>query len=122
WNGSTLTGETVLAVLGSSTGQGGQATGPNHDGGPIQFGPDGKLYGIVGDLNRSASEQNQGTQAALSTSFVGGIYRLNADGTIPSTNPFFATQTNSAFQRLYAYGVRNSFGLTFDPSSGVLWD
>ena len=118
WNGAALVNETPLATFGTSSD--GQAQGPNHDGGPITFGPDGKLYGVTGDLNRSAAEQNNQSLAG-SSSAVGGVYRLNSDGTNPGDNPFVA-ETNPAFDRLFAYGVRNSYGLAFDPVTGNLWD
>ena len=47
------------------------------------------------------------------------IFRINDDGTAPSDNPF-ASQPNLA--KYYAYGIRNGFGLAFDPLSGELWD
>lgn len=121
WNGTTLTGESVVATFGSRT-DGVTTYYGQHNGGPITFGPDGKLYGIVGDMTRTRSEQNDGTQAALSTSYAGGVFRLNPDGSVPSDNPFTTTQSNTAFHRWFAYGVRNSFGLAFDPVTGKLWD
>ena len=120
WNGTSLAPDATFAPVIISSAADGQANGPNHDGGPITFGPDGKLYGIVGDLNRNALEQNNQSQATVS-SRVGGIYRLNADGSIPSDNPFVGASTNPAVQKWYAYGVRNSYGLTFDPATGNLW-
>ena len=45
---------------------------------------------------------------------------LHDDGSTPADNPFFAQGGNLA--KYYAYGVRNSFGLAFDPVTGVLWD
>ena len=47
------------------------------------------------------------------------IVRLNDDGTAPSDNPFFQQGGNLA--KYYAYGIRNSFGLTFDPVTRKLW-
>jgi glucose/arabinose dehydrogenase len=99
-----------------------QNNGPNHDGGVILFGPDGKLYGVTGDLNRGTFgnpriEQNTGSGSAAN---VGGIFRLNRDGTIPSDNPFFS-HASSSIRRLFAYGIRNSFGMAFDPWTGKLW-
>ena len=114
WNGSNLSGESVLSVFASGSG------GTEHDGGPILFGPDGKLYGVVGDFGRNAAEQNNQSTPNTS-SVVGGIYRLNDDGSVPTDNPFF-TNSNPAFRKWYAYGVRNSFGLASDPATGVLWD
>ena len=118
WNGTTLGSEVLLRTLSSVND--GQENGPNHDAGPILFGPDGLLYGTTGDLNRNAAEQNN--QAAATTSaLVGGIYRLNADGTVAAGNPFAASAT-AGFRQFYAYGVRNTFGIAFDPITGSLWD
>jgi glucose/arabinose dehydrogenase len=54
--------------------------------------------------------------------------RLNDDGSTPTDNPFFAAgaamggEVGANIQRLFAYGIRNSFGFAFDPISGVLWE
>lgn len=116
--GTQLTGETILGTFGTNAD--GQDDGPNHDGGPLRFGPDSKLYGVTGDLNRDRAEQNQQTQSGNSA-FTGGIYRLNTDGTVPNDNPF-SSHSQSTFHQWYAYGVRNSFGLAFDPVNGALWE
>ncbi|MDX1931828.1 MAG: PQQ-dependent sugar dehydrogenase [Capsulimonadales bacterium] len=118
FDGTALVNEQLLRTFGSATD--GQNVGPNHDGGPILFGPDGKLYGVVGDLNRIAAEQNN-TGTPNRSSLVGGVYRLNPDGTIPTDNPF-ASNANPDFRPWFSYGVRNSYGLTFDPLTGNLWD
>jgi glucose/arabinose dehydrogenase len=118
WNGSALVDETLLQTFGTHAD--GESAGPNHNGGPITFGPDGKLYGISGDVSRNRAEQNNENEAGNS-SFVGGVYRLNDNGTVPADNPF-SGHANSDFHRWYAYGIRNSFGLAFDPATGFLWD
>jgi glucose/arabinose dehydrogenase len=118
WNGNTLGSEFVMMTFGSTAD--GLATGPNHDAGPIVFGPDNLLYGTTGDLNRDFAEQNNQAQANVSA-LVGGIYRLNANGTIPATNPF-TSHANSDFHPWFAYGVRNTYGIAFDPLTGNLWD
>jgi glucose/arabinose dehydrogenase len=118
WNGTALGGETILRTFGTSSD--GLANGPNHDAGPILFGRDGMLYGTTGDLNRDRAEQNNQGQAANSA-LVGGLYRLNTDGTVPADNPF-TSHANSNFHPWYAYGVRNTFGIAFDPVTGNLWD
>jgi plastocyanin len=57
----------------------------------------------------------------------GVILRLNDDGSAPADNPFFGLgettggEAGANLQKVYAYGIRNTFGLTFDPSSGALW-
>lgn len=109
--------ELRLAQFGTSTD--GQNRGPNHDGGPLRVGPDGKLFGITGDLNRNGIEQNN--QSTTTSATVGGVYRLNFDGTVPADNPF-TSQSNTNLHRWYAIGVRNSFGIAFDPVTGALWD
>jgi aldose sugar dehydrogenase len=115
--GTALTGETVLATFGSAAD--GQAQGANHDGGPLVFGPDGFLYGVTGDLNRSQVEQNQNTG---NSTFVGGVYRVDkTTGAAAPGNPFSAN-ANPDLHRWFAYGVRNSFGMAFDPVNGNLWD
>jgi glucose/arabinose dehydrogenase len=57
------------------------------------------------------------------------VLRLNDDGTTPRDNPFFDTvantggigETNQNIPKVFAYGIRNSFGMAFDPLSGKLW-
>ena len=71
------------------------------------FGPDGKLYVVVGDNESPGLAQNLAVLA-------GKVMRLNADGTVPSDNP-------RAGSPVIGYGFRNSFGFTFDPQNGRLW-
>jgi aldose sugar dehydrogenase len=110
WNGATLTSPVLIVNLPASP-------GPNHNGGIITFGPDGKLYIVIGDLNRNGQLQNfPGGPAPDDTSV---ILRLNEDGSVPSDNAFFSQGGNLA--KYYAYGIRNSFGLAFDPLTDDLW-
>jgi aldose sugar dehydrogenase len=118
----------------------------NHDGGVIRFGPDGKLYIIFGDVGRRGQLQNLPSGPTLTglgdpvdddqfggpepdnAHFTGVILRLNDDGSAPSDNPFFAAgaamggEVGTNVQKIFAYGVRNSFGMAFDPLSGNLWE
>ena len=111
----------------------------NHDGGVIAFGPDGKLYVIVGDVGRRSQLQNLpsgptatglgptvaddqfGGPQPDAAHFAGMILRLNDDGSTPADNPFAGTSVDANLQKIYAYGMRNSFGMAFDPISGDLW-
>jgi glucose/arabinose dehydrogenase len=117
WNGTSFDPATATLIV-SFPYDANQNNGPNHNGGIILFGPDGKLYGVTGDMNRSGLEQNV---TAARIAGVGGVFRLNDDGSIPADNPFI-DHPAPQIQRLYAYGVRNSFGLAFDEATGRLWD
>jgi glucose/arabinose dehydrogenase len=151
WNGSTLEFEQNLIMMRSfqhdaapdPPGQNDQ-TQPargNHDGGVIRFGPDGKLYLIVGDTGRRGQLQNlpNGPTPPTADDQFGGpepddahltgvILRLNDDGSTPTDNPFFLQgamtggETGANIAKIFAYGIRNSFGFDFDPVSGKLWD
>ena len=56
------------------------------------------------------------------------ILRLNPDGTAPRDNPFYRLgaerggQVGANLKKIYAYGLRNGFGMAFDPFSGDLWE
>jgi glucose/arabinose dehydrogenase len=110
-----------LISFAQDSGQGGN--GPNHDGGVIRIGPDGKLYGVTGDLNRGRMggtariEQNTATSGSAR---VGGVFRINLDGTIPSDNPFI-NESDANLHLWWSYGLRNSYGMTFDPLNDNLW-
>lgn len=156
WNGTSLTWDRNLIKLrafqndGAPTppdqGDAAQPPAGNHNGGVIRFGPDGKLYIIMGDNGRRGQLQNLPsgpTETGLGTPvpddqfggptpdnahFTGVVIRLNSDGTTPTDNPFFAAgaaiggEAGNNIQKIFAYGVRNSFGMAFDPLSGNLWD
>jgi glucose/arabinose dehydrogenase len=77
-----------------------------HDGGRMEFGPDGKLYITTGDATRAQIAQDK-------SSLGGKILRLNDDGSIPSDNPFGTA--------VWSYGHRNPQGLAWD-ASGNLWE
>ncbi len=99
-----------------------QADAPAHDSGVLCFGPDGMLYGQVGDKQRgdfTAPRVEQNT-ATSGSSFGGGIFRIAPDGSTPADNPF-ASQSDPALRRWFVYGFRNSLGMDFDPLTGQLW-
>ena len=85
----------------------------NHNGGAIHFGPDGKLYAGVGENANSANAQTLSNR-------LGKILRYNADGTIPTDNPFFNTATG-ATRAIWALGLRNPFTFAFQPGTGRMF-
>ncbi len=84
------------------------SSSPYHNGGRIAFGPDGMLYAIVGDGHDSSNAQD------TTDNDRGKIIRLEPDGDVPDSNPLG--------NRIWAYGIRNSFGFAFDPEKGALWE
>ena len=94
----TLTAKTVVVenIPGAST----------HNGGAIEFGPDGKLYVATGDAANPDLAQDRGSLA-------GKILRYNPDGTIPEDNPF---EDNP----VWSYGHRNPQGVAWS-SDGRMW-
>jgi aldose sugar dehydrogenase len=85
----------------------------------LVIGSDHYLYAVIGDLNHRGNLQsiNNGPDPA-DTSV---ILRVNPyDGSAAKNNPFI-NNANSVMHKYYAYGLRNSFGITFDPVTGNLW-
>jgi uncharacterized repeat protein (TIGR01451 family) len=138
WNGSTLTFDRNLIRLRALQADAGQPSRGNHDGGVLRFGPDGKLYILFGDNGRRGFLQNITSGGPVPDDQFGGpepddehltgvILRLNDDGSTPGDNPFFSVNTTltgeaaANIKKIFAYGVRNGFGMAFDPLSGFLW-
>jgi aldose sugar dehydrogenase len=94
--------------------------GPNHDGGKVIIGPDNNVYTVIGDL-RSHRTQAQNVVNGPPADSTGGVLRVTQDGQ-PVSNAPLEQGTTSPLNLYYAYGIRNSFGIDFDPVSGKLWD
>jgi glucose/arabinose dehydrogenase len=145
WTGSLLTFDRTVLRLRALQADAGQPQRGNHNGGVIRFGPDGKLYVYVGDTGRrgwmqnlpcgpvptcpgqSAPDDQFGGPAPDDAHLTGVILRLNPDGSAPADNPFFGVgaalggEVGRNLQKVFVYGVRNGFGMHFDPLSGQLW-
>ena len=127
-----LTGDTVVSEFKTSTdpdrGDGDservliriKQPAPNHNGGQLQFGPDGYLYigtgdgGFAGDP--SGNGQNLGT-------LLGKMLRIDVDGaepySIPADNPFKGV--SGARPEIWAYGLRNPWRFSFDSETGDMY-
>jgi glucose/arabinose dehydrogenase len=87
-----------------------------HNGGPVVIGPDQKVYVVIGDIaHRSKAQNYKENRDADGTS---GILRVTQDGQIVDNPPLGDTMPLALY---YAYGIRNSFGMDFDPISSNLW-
>jgi glucose/arabinose dehydrogenase len=95
----------------------------NHNGGTLEFGPDGYLYVALGDgggtRDRYGNGQNLGT-------LWGSILRIDVDHTsadrhyaVPKDNPFVGRA--AARPEIWAYGLRNVWRMAFDPQTNLLW-
>jgi len=100
----------------------------NHNGGNIEFGPDGYLYGGWGD-GGSAGDPLDNAQNLRN--LLGTITRVDVDGgtpyAIPATNPFAANGActqgvgGASCPEIFAWGLRNPWRWSFDNSTGDLW-
>lgn len=98
---------------------------PNHNGGQIEFGPDGYLYVAFGDGGSGGDPQGNGQ--SLDT-WLGKILRIDVnpanspDGqtyAIPPDNPF--VDDEEALPEIFAYGLRNPWRFSFDTQTGDLF-
>jgi aldose sugar dehydrogenase len=88
--------------------------GPLHNGGVIKVRNDGGIYLTIGDVRTPGN-----IQEIIVNKTVAGILRITADGTAIGPS---ILKGNESLNKYYAYGIRNSFGMDFDPLSGNLWD
>jgi glucose/arabinose dehydrogenase len=97
---------------------------PFHNGGKIAIGPhDGYLYAVIGDLNNGGGMLDN-TEGGRPPDDQSVIFRVDRQTGLPvNENPFYRySGTEMAnLTSYYAYGIRNGFGIDFDPVSNRLW-
>jgi aldose sugar dehydrogenase len=95
----------------------------SHIGGGLQIGPDNNLYLTVGDMhgdqNKSTTTMAQNFKGGLIPDGRAGMLRFTQDGE-PAGSGILGKEY--PLNLYYAYGIRNSYGLDFDPVSGKIWD
>ena len=90
----------------------------NHFGGALRIGPDNKLYYMIGDQVISTT-QAVNLKTAPPPDGQSGILRMNLDGSPVAPGILGSASPTNLY---YAYGIRNGFGMDFDPLTGNLWD
>ena len=110
--------------------------GAVHNGGAILIGPDKNLYVPIGEVGYQAGQISNNVNGRPPNS-TGGILRITQEGQavgapISGGDKNNESDKNSSLigiignkdplNRYYTYGIRNSFGLDFDPVTGKLWD
>ena len=94
----------------------------NHNGGNLQFGPDGYLYIDMGD---GGSGGDPGNRAQNLDTLLGKVLRIDVNNPnipyyfSPPTNPFFGVTAGR--DEIWAYGVRNPWRASFDRITGDFW-
>ncbi len=91
----------------------------NHNGGQLQFGPDGMLYIGMGDGGSGGDPFGHGQDI---TTLLGALLRIDVDSgspfSIPSDNPFVGLPGRD---EIWAYGLRNPWRFSFDRQTGRLF-
>jgi glucose/arabinose dehydrogenase len=91
----------------------------NHNGGAINFGPDGYLYVAIGDGGGSGDQDGNGQDLGT---LLGKVLRLDVSPAtgyaVPGSNPFVG---KSGADEIWLYGLRNPFRFSFDRATGDLW-
>jgi glucose/arabinose dehydrogenase len=98
-----------------------------HNGGPILIGPDKFLYIMIGELDNTTITPHIKNRAlnyegndAKDPDGRGGILRIDQNGQPIGSHGIVAD--SEPLNKYYAYGIRNGFGMDFDPLNGQLWD
>lgn len=98
--------------------------GPRHAGGVVAIGPDNNIYLTIGDLDGTFRHKEYETMAQ---NYQEGVVPDGRSGILVVTQEGKSTGKNTLGNSFplniyYAYGIRNSFGIDWDPVTGYLWD
>ncbi|MBD3297792.1 MAG: glucose dehydrogenase [candidate division Zixibacteria bacterium] len=111
------TSETVLLLV--------QQPEPNHNGGCLQFGPDGMLYCGMGDGGGGFDQHGPIGNAQDPGTLLGKMIRLDVDAGapyVPGDNPWAGVQAGfDTLDLIWAFGVRNPWRFSFDRATGDMY-
>ncbi|HZB80857.1 MAG TPA: PQQ-dependent sugar dehydrogenase [Nitrososphaera sp.] len=110
--GLQLTDETLLLDLPATP-------GPRYHGGPVAIGPDNNVYVVIGTVDHHET-QAQNFEDGPSPDGTSGVIRIPQDGQVANIQGIISDDV--PLNLYYGYGIRQSFGLEFDPVTGNLWD
>jgi aldose sugar dehydrogenase len=110
--GLQLTDETLLLDLPATP-------GPRYHGGPVAIGPDNNVYVVIGTVDHHET-QAQNFEDGPSPDGTSGVIRIPQDGQVANIQGIISDDI--PLNLYYGYGIRQSFGLEFDPVTGNLWD
>jgi glucose/arabinose dehydrogenase len=96
--------------------------GSMDNGGPVLVGPDKYIYLVVGQIqdDHGVGHQTkaQNFEEGVDADGTSGVHRVTQDGKVVATGILDPAAEKSGY---FAYGIRNSFGMDFDPITGKLW-
>jgi glucose/arabinose dehydrogenase len=107
-----LTNETLLLDLPATP-------GPRYHGGPVAIGPDNNVYVVIGTVDHHET-QAQNFEDGPEPDGTSGIMRITQDGEVEDIPGIISDE--APLNLYYGYGMRQSFGMEFDPVTGNLWD
>jgi aldose sugar dehydrogenase len=117
FDGGKLINPTLILELPASP-------GPMHNGGEIIVGPDDNLYVSVGDItghdSSESSTKAQNYKNGPDPDGRAGILTVTQNGQIVGGKGILGDE--HPLDMYYAYGIRSSFGMGFDPVTGILWN
>ena len=90
-----------------------------HNGGKIRIGPDNNVYYVIGEVGGHRT-QAQNIGDGPEPNGLGGVLRITQDGKPITKDTIFGDEP--LLDVYYAMGIRNSFGIDFDPVTDNLWD
>ena len=84
----------------------------------VAFGPDGKLWVLVGEGGISTSVDQNAFRVQDIDTLLGKLLRVNPDGTGLPDNPFYNGDPNANRSKVWMTGLRTPFTMTFNPANG----